>query len=175
MNVPFDKLDLPIWVYVEASPAKRGATKTTSLPLCYKNDQYIEIPCFYPEAELAESFVECWERMELLKEMSRLEHIYLMGKTFSLDGRRLSEYLEYYFQEKGKTFSKERCAQVFACGKNAYLKKRWKAYLSKEKRTSPSWEETMGFIQSLYEPVILVLCENEIFFGDWMPVVGRYL
>lgn len=175
VRVPFDKLALPICIHISASPAKRGAIQTISLPLCYENDRYISIPCFYPEAELAEAFLECWERMELLGDMSCLEYIYLAGKTFTLDGRRLSEYMEYYFAQRSLNFTKERCVQVFACEKNAYLKKRWKAYLSKEKRTAPEWDEVMGCIRNMYEPVILMLCEDEIFFGDWMPAVGRYL
>lgn len=173
--VPFDKVALPIQIHIAASPAKRGAIQTVSLPLCYENDRYIVIPCFYPEAELAEAFIECWEKMELFSEMSNLEYIYLAGKTFPLDGRRLSEYMEYYFAQRGLSFTKERCTQVFACEKNAYLKKRWKAYLSKEKRSAPDWNEVMGCIRNMYEPVILILCKDEIFFGDWMPAVGRYL
>lgn len=173
--VPFDKVKLSILVHIEVSPAQKGSIQVVSLPICYENDQYLEIPCFYPEAELAEAFLGCWERMELLQDLSKLEYIYLMGKRFSLDGRRISEYLEYYFMENGLTFSKERSNQVFACVKNAYLKKRWKAYLSTEKRNSPSWEDVMGTICNMYEPVISLLCEQEIFFGDWMPAVGRYL
>ncbi len=175
IGVPFDKINLPVAVEVSTSPAKKGVLQRVSLPLCYENDRYMDVPCFFPEAELAEAFVEFWERLELIKDLGDLEHLYLMGKTFSLDGRRLSEYLELSFKDRGISFSKERCKQVFACEKNAHLKKRWKAYLSKEKRNTPEWEEVIKLIQNLYEPVILMLCDEEIFFGDWLPAVGRYL
>lgn len=175
IEVPFEKIRIPITLIIAASQARKGVTQKVSLPLCYENDRYLEIPCFYPEAELAEAFVEFWERLELIWDISHLEYMYLMGKTFALDGRRLSEYLDQSLRAHNMTVSTERCAQVFACEKNAHLKKRWKSYLSKEKRREPQWEEVMETIENLYEPVVQMLCKEEIFFGDWMPAVGRYL
>ncbi len=175
IKVPFDKIEIPIRISILPSTAKKGVLQSVSLPLCYENDRYIEIPCFYKEAELAECFVQFWERLELTQDLSKLERLYKTGKECPLDGRRLSEYLEQCIQKTQLQLSTERANQFFSCDKNAHLKKRWKAYLSKEKRNEPSWEEVMGLIKNLYEPVILQLLKDEIFFGDWMPAIGRYL
>ena len=175
VSVPFDKAVIPIVIRIMPSVAKKGVLQPVSLPLCYENDRYIEVPSFYKEAELAECFVQFWERLELTQDLSKLELLFRMGKEYALDGRRLSEYLEQCMQEAQLQLSKERADRFFSCDKNAHLKKRWKAYLSKEKRNEPSWEDVMGLIRNLYEPIVLQLCKDEIFFGDWMPAVGRYL
>ena len=71
IKVPFEKVRIPIRIYIEASPARKGSLQTIVLPLCYENDARIEIPCFFAEAELAFRFLEIWKRMELIAEISK--------------------------------------------------------------------------------------------------------
>ena len=175
VGVPFEKVHVPIKVELEASAARKGSMQFMTLPLCYENDARIDIPCFFPEAELAIRFVSIWKKMELTCDVSQFEEIYQLGKSFQLNGRKLSEYLEQIFQSEGLVLTPEQSNQVFACKDSTFLKKRWKAYLSKEKRTTPSWEEVIGLFTGIYEPVLKVMCKGEIFFGDWMPMVCRYL
>ena len=54
------------------------------------------------------------------------------------------------------------------------MRKRWTAACKKVRKEKP-WEDALDIIVAFLEPVWNALCNNEIFFDDWMPELGRYL
>ena len=57
----------------------------------------------------------------------------------------------------------------------SYMEKKWKSLLRKEKKKEPTWQEVHGLICRFLEPIWEKLMEDQIFFGDWMPQLGRFL
>ena len=59
-----------------------------------------------------------------------------------------------------------------------YMKKRWNRYrkecddLDKEE---DSWENVMDLLKECFLPVWEAIERDEVFIGDWMPQLGRYL
>ena len=58
---------------------------------------------------------------------------------------------------------------------SSYMKKKWKSYLKKEKKKTPSFEEVMKVIVAYYRPIWDSLAEGNYYLGDWMPELMRYL
>lgn len=56
-----------------------------------------------------------------------------------------------------------------------YMKKRWEKYVRKQGIENVSWETVLHRIVLFLRPVWNAMCRDEVFFGDWMPDLERYL
>ena len=54
-----------------------------------------------------------------------------------------------------------------------YMKKRFKSYV--RRKSDVDWEEAFKRISEFLVPMMDAIVEQQIFFGDWMPNLGRYL
>lgn len=175
VQVPFDKLNLGITMHISSCEVKKAQTYTLFCHLIYENEKIIEIPCFYPEAELAEYFCVMYNQMELFLDVEVLEIIYVYATTKKLNGKYLSIYLEEELNKQEKSFTEEKKKQFFEALQVKALQKRYKGYLRSQKRVSPSFEEIECIMKKLFEPVLDSMAKQEIFFGDWIPELERYL
>lgn len=57
---------------------------------------------------------------------------------------------------------------------NKNLMKKWKKY-EKQKSEKVEWEKVIGRVVDFLDPVWERLIANELYTGDWMPELGRYL
>ena len=55
------------------------------------------------------------------------------------------------------------------------MRKRWEKYLRHRKRKEPAWTEVMQVLEQFLPQMWSTLCRDEIFFGDWMPDLQRFL
>lgn len=55
------------------------------------------------------------------------------------------------------------------------MKKRWIKYLRSQKKQEPSWEEVMALLSEFLPRIWNSVCRDEVFLGDWMPELGRFL
>ena len=55
------------------------------------------------------------------------------------------------------------------------MKKRWEKYVRKQGMENVSWETVLHRIVLFLRPVWNAMCRDEVFFGDWMPDLERYL
>ena len=55
------------------------------------------------------------------------------------------------------------------------MKKRWEKYIRKQGTEDVSWETVLHRIIVFLSPVWNTMCRDEVFFGDWMPDLARYL
>ncbi len=172
VKVPFDRLELEIEVRV--FPAKEKKTKIYKYPLhlIYENERSVDVACYYQEADLAELFCMLYEKMELLTEVDILEVIFLYATTKNLSGKYLSLYMEEKLNcditDKGRQ-------QLEKAMESKALQARYKGYLRSQKRVEPSYERVKVIIKRLFFPILESMEKEEIFFGDWMPEVERYL
>ena len=83
-------------------------------------------------------------------------------------------------QEKPKVASMRRLEQLGGYRSYTYMKKRWNRYCKRqdklsEHHDSAGWEETLDLILDFLTPVWSAFCNDEIFYDDWMPELGRFL
>ena len=94
--------------------------------------------------------------------------------TESISGRYVMEEFEKFSESNPKLISQKRLAQLKGYREYGYMRKRWTAACKKVRKEKP-WEDALDIIVAFLEPVWNALCNNEIFFDDWMPELGRYL
>lgn len=174
MFVPFSIIITQLYLQGIASEKRRRRL------LMQKNEEIIYR--HYPaETILAEQLLEIVTYLELVSSMKCYDIAYQIISRESVDGRRVKDTLELLCEKNGVSQSQDRGAMVAAYKNYAYMAKRWEKYakpLRKEKDTSlqiPDWKELMERLNCFLAPVWSCISRDEIFFGDWMPELGRFL
>ena len=101
-------------------------------------------------------------------------------KEYPVSGRRMIDFFKAKSQEKPKVASMRRLEQLGGYRSYTYMKKRWNRYCKRQDKLSEhydsaGWEETLDLILDFLTPVWSAFCNDEIFYDDWMPELGRFL
>ena len=130
---------------------------------------------FPPEEYLALGFYEILSGLELLSDLSWYKEIFEILKTESLEGRKIWEGLSFMLEEHPLPFLEQRLSKVLSCRDNKELKKRWKSQSRRSGEHYANWEQTVALTVTFLTPIYDGILKDEIFLGDWMPQLGRYL
>lgn len=139
-----------------------------------------KIECFYFPAEtfVAEQFFTIIKYLELINTMEPYFLIYELVKKDAFDGRHIGEALKLLCKKEELIPDLQRF-QMFASYENySFMRKKWNKYVKNQKKFSsdfPAWEDLMKKEKLFFEPVWQAVVNDEIFFGDWMPDLERYL
>ena len=55
------------------------------------------------------------------------------------------------------------------------MKKRWKSQSRRKREYYPQWEQVVVLLGTFFTPIFDSIINNEIFLGDWMPQLKRFL
>lgn len=133
----------------------------------------IDLRVYPKENQAADYIMEIMEKLELINEMEIYLYLYRFVKETSLSARDVCLVLEE--GEAGKSIDWH-SFEIFSSYKNnTYMKKKWKVLLRRHKLKEPCWEDVMTLLTKFIEPLWASLTKGELFFGDWMPELGRYL
>ena len=99
---------------------------------------------------------------------------YSILKENSVSGRHIVEIFRQKAEAKPRVVSMRRLEQVSGYRSYAYMRRRWQQH-SKRNRLEVSWEDALDLILEFLTPLWSAFCNNEIFFDDWMPELGRFL
>ena len=130
---------------------------------------------YAPENQVSRDLFMMMDRLELISDMGCYWRVYETLKTRSLSGRFVLEELETLSEPAVNVKTKKRMAQLAEYRSYAYMRKRWEKYLRNHGQKHIPWEEALDLILAFAGPVWNCLCDNEIFFDDWMPELGRFL
>ncbi len=137
--------------------------------------QKIPVHRYPSEEEAADHVNVIMEKLELLNEMEEYLQLYDLISTTPMSGRDVTEAIGKRLRNSGRS-AKKSTYQLWAGYSNSpFLKKKWKVLLRRHQIKSPTWEEVHQQLSLFIEPVWETLEKEEIFFGDWMPGLGRYL
>ena len=148
MKVPLVIRISPL-VYHAAKPEKQ---KLQSVFFEKKCAVYQHFPV---ETYLAEQLFSILKFLELIPSMEVYDTTFRLLEQETVDGRHIYETLSY------DTYT--------------YMKKRWEKYVRKQGIENVSWETVLHRIVLFLRPVWNAMCRDEVFFGDWMPDLERYL
>ena len=126
------------------------------------------------ETILGEHIFEIMRKLELINDMKSYEVVFSILSSNSISGRRIIEIFEVFSTKEPKVISKRRLEQIEEYKTYSYMKKRWNQH-AKRRQIQCSWEEVVDKILSFIKPLWTAMCNNEIFFDDWMPELGRFL
>jgi len=148
--------------------------KRTFMPFMEGGKQipYLEYPV---ESILAENLFYLIRDMELLPDMSVYDKVYGILKTEPVDGRHIQELLGEHCKKQQLLPEESRMKEILSYRDYSYMRKRWEKYLRHRKRKEPACTEVMQVLEQFLPQMWSTLCRDEIFFGDWMPDLQRFL
>ncbi len=140
---------------------------------------------FSQEEYLSRSFYKIVEELELITPMSWYKDGYDILTTQMISGRKVSESFGQLFLENAIPGLKERLEIVDSFQDYKYMEKRWENYMGRFWTKSlplcdgdeiePNWQQVIQLFVRFFTPIFDVALKNELFIGDWMPQIGRYL
>ncbi len=149
--------------------------KEENIRLCLENNKTISIYAYPVEQIVAEHLLPIVKQLELLQEMEHYQKLYEILTKYPLEGRKVQESLDEMCRENHVKYSSRLWDALSGYGTYTHMEKKWKSLLRREKKKEPSWQEVHGLICRFLEPIWEKLMEDQIFFGDWMPQLGRFL
>lgn len=149
----------------EETLAEEGAAGRDVIAYCkFGNEEY-----------LARSFYEVIDALEWLDDLLWYQEIYDILAQKAVNGRKVWECLHGLLEERPISFLRNRLNRVKGYEGYAPMETRWEALHENEPGGYPQWEEVIQLLGEFYTPIFEGILKDEIFFGDWMPQLKRYL
>ncbi|MDD6057721.1 MAG: hypothetical protein PUB98_05625 [Clostridiales bacterium] len=171
----FDELTVPLHVCVEKMEGEeRMPTRKEFIPFMREKQAigYLEYP---PENMLTDRLFLMLRDLELIPEMNSYEQVYEILTSEEIDGRHIKEQLEKQCQKEGLPLEESRGKEILSYKTYPHMRKRFEKYLRSQGKKEPGWDEVMDVICAFLPRIWSAICEDTIFFGDWMPKLGRFL
>ena len=133
---------------------------------------------FPAELVLAKQIFVILRDMELIPDMEIYREVFFILKYETLSGRHVCELLEDMCKTGGMDPDMERVEQIFSYRDYPYMKKRWEKFCRYSAITGTEtlkWEEEMERFSHFLGDMWKAVCKDEVFFGDWMPELERFL
>lgn len=171
----FEEMTVPLVIHITTLRDANAVPVKREYPLLLRTDGVIVCP-EYPTANiLVEKIIAIMRDMELLQDMGAYDTVYRLLCSEAVDGRYIVERVRAAFQQAEIVPGGERLDEILAYKEYSYMKKRWKRYLRSQKKQEPAWEEVMGLLSEFLPRIWHSVCRDEVFLGDWMPELGRFL
>ena len=175
LSAKIEELQIPVQLVLEQEKEEPSEPSHEELHPFLEEDRSVEYLHYPMEGILAEHFIRIMRDMELINDMGSYYILYeLLSKEMN-SSRKVTEQIESLAKEQRIPLKKERFEMFEGYQNSSYMKKKWKSYLKKEKKKTPSFEEVMKVMIAYYRPIWDSLAEGNYYLGDWMPELMRYL
>lgn len=173
----FSHLDMqvPVSIYIGIAASNTQKPKRKEFHRLLEERKICKYLCYSKESILAESLFEIMRKLELISDMKAYEEANQILKNYSVSGRYILEEFTAMGEKEPKVVALKRLEQIASYKDYGYMKKRWQQYERNHGLEKEEWEQVVERILSFMGPVWKALCENEIFFDDWMPELERFL
>lgn len=175
LSAKIEELQIPVQLVLEQEKEEPSEPSHEELHPFLEEERSVEYLHYPMEGILAEHFIRIMQDMELINDMGSYYILYeLLSKEMN-SSRKVTEQIESLAKEQKIPLKKERFEMFEGYQSSSYMKKKWKSYLKKEKKKTPSFEEVMKVMIAYYRPIWDSLAEGNYYLGDWMPELMRYL
>ena len=175
LSAKIEELQIPVQLVLEQEKEEPSDPSHEELHPFLEEERSVEYLHYPIEGILAEHFIRIMRDMELINDMGSYYVLYeLLSKEMN-SSRKVTEQIESLAKEQKIPLKKERFDMFEGYQSSSYMKKKWKSYLKKEKKKTPSFEEVMKVMIAYYRPIWDSLAEGNYYLGDWMPELMRYL
>lgn len=175
LSAKIEELQIPVQLVLEQEKEEPSEPSYEELHPFLEEERSVEYLHYPIEGILAEHFIRIMWDMELINDMGSYYVLYeLLSKEMN-SSRKVTEQIESLAKEQRIPLKKERFEMFEGYQSSSYMKKKWKSYLKKEKKKTPSFEEVMKVMIAYYRPIWDSLAEGNYYLGDWMPELMRYL
>ena len=175
LSAKIEELQIPVQLVLEQEKEEPSDHSHEELHPFLEEERSVEYLHYPMEGILAEHFIRIMRDMELINDIGSYYILYeLLSKEMN-SSRKVTEQIESLAKEQKIPLKKERFEMFEGYQSSSYMKKKWKSYLKKEKKKTPSFEEVMKVMIAYYRPIWDSLAEGNYYLGDWMPELMRYL
>ncbi len=175
LSAKIEELQIPVQLVLEQEKEEPSDPSHEELHPFLEEERSVEYLHYPMEGILAEHFIRIMRDMELINDIGSYYILYeLLSKEMN-SSRKDTEQIESLAKEQKIPLKKERFEMFEGYQSSSYMKKKWKSYLKKEKKKTPSFEEVMKVMIAYYRPIWDSLAEGNYYLGDWMPELMRYL
>lgn len=168
-------MQVPVAVSIGTSSVKTKKRKQKDLQFLLQEGKCCSYLCYSKESILAESLFEIMRKLELISDMEAYGEANQILKEYSISGRYIMEEFSAMSEREPKVASLKRLEQIASYKNYTYMKKRWQQYERNHCSEKEDWERVLERILAFMGPIWKALCEDEIFFDDWMPELERFL
>lgn len=168
-------MQVPVTMYIKAIKFDKQIPKEKELKIMLEDKKTCKYFSYSRENVLSESVFEIMRKLELISDMKAYDEINDILKAQTINGRRVLDELKAMGEKEPKVVAMKRMELISSYTNYGYMKKRWQQYVKKNRKDADEWEIVMGRILAFVGPIWKALCENEIFFDDWMPELERFL
>ena len=177
LYLTYFKMDMqvPVTMYIRTTAAKAQKRKQKELTLLLEERKTCSYLSYSKESILAEALFEIMRKLELISDMEAYAEANQILKEYSISGRYILEEFSTMAKNEPKVATMKRLDQIQSYKNYGYMKKRWLQYERMHLQEKEEWEAVVDRIMSFICPVWKALCEDEIFFDDWMPELERFL
>lgn len=137
------------------------------------NDRTFTISTYPAEQLLLIDLTEILEKLELINDMSHYRRAYEILSSMAINGRRIREGLIGAFSDKKLSADRVNMIESFADYK--YMKNKWKAYKRQNKKSDMELNDIIDCLIRFLRPIITSIESGQMFLGDWMPQLKRFL
>lgn len=166
-RIPFEMHLIPFPGH-EIFPQKKNAAMTGK----QENFTYQMFP---PEEFLTLAFYEIIKDLELIKDMSWYKEVYEILCKEPVDGRKVWENMNRLTREYPIPSFEKRLDTFIGYKDYGYMKRRWKSQSKRAMEPYPQWKKVIELLSEFFTPIFEGVLKDEVFLGDWMPELGRYL
>ena len=175
LEAHYKDMKIPVVMILEAVPENAQSPKEKSMELRYVSKRICKYYTYSEESILAEALFEMIRKLELVGDMSSYSIVNDILKKDSISGRHILEEFKFLGEKEPKVVNLKRLEQIEGYQTYAYMEKKWQQYEKRQGRTPEEWSVVLKRILKFLSPTWKALCENEIFFDDWMPELERFL
>jgi hypothetical protein len=168
MHIPF-----PVRIFDLENINIRPMKQTLTL---FMNPQvHVTYFSYAEENRLAIYVYEIMKKLELISDMAAYDIVNEILKTESVSGRHIMEKMSELSETEPRVLRQKRLEQIAEYRNYTYMKQRWERYQKNKRQEKEEWEFIIDRFMNFITPIWTALCNNEIFFDDWMPELGRFL
>ena len=160
LSAKIEELQIPVQLVLEQEKEEPSDPSHEELHPFLEEERSVEYLHYPMEGILAEHFIRIMRDMELINDIGSYYILYeLLSKEMN-SSRKVTEQIESLAKEQKIPLKKERFEMFEGYQSSSYMKKKWKSYLKKEKKKTPSFEEVMKVMIAYYRPIWDSLAEG---------------
>lgn len=164
LSAKIEELQIPVQLVLEQEKEEPSDPSHEELHPFLEEERSVEYLHYPMEGILAEHFIRIMRDMELINDIGSYYILYeLLSKEMN-SSRKVTEQIESLAKEQKIPLKKERFEMFEGYQSSSYMKKKWKSYLKKEKKKTPSFEEVMKVMIAYYRPIWDSLAEGKLLF-----------
>lgn len=171
----YKDMQVPVTVSINPLQVVSKKAKEKNRLLFTNEKKWFSYYSYSIENILAEDLFEIIRKLELISDMSCYDRVNEILKNHAIGGRYIIEEFHILGKEEPKVVTLKRLQQLSSYKGYGYMKKKWQQYAKHRYDSYEDWEVLVKRMICFVEPIWTALCEDEIFFDDWMPELERFL